>query len=262
MVKPLQVGNAARNGVQAALLARQGVTANLDIIESNQGMCHSFLDADSCDYDKMVSSLGSPYHVTVPGVGLKTFPCNDIFFFAVSAIIKIMSEQALSYDMVDRVVIQQTASQRDLFTNSVPQTSLEAKFSFNFVCAAALLDQNVTFDTFSADRLQCTEIRDAIGKVEFVVNSEIPTGLDFSNSGYSPVTIYTKDGRSFSDQIEAPLGHARNPLSRDQVSAIFLDTSGRVLGTSESRRALDILLHLEDAQDIGDLMSVIRGHDA
>ena len=54
MVKPFHAGNSARNGVEAALLAEQGFTADAAIFEAPRGFCDTFFGKDTCDYDKMI----------------------------------------------------------------------------------------------------------------------------------------------------------------------------------------------------------------
>src|SRR3989442_455093 len=49
MVKPFHAGNAARNGVEAVLLAQQGFTADAAIIEAPRGFCDTFFGPATCD---------------------------------------------------------------------------------------------------------------------------------------------------------------------------------------------------------------------
>ena len=60
MVKPFHAGNAARNGVEAALLAQQGFTADQNIIEAPRGFCDTFFGPGTCDYEKMLRGMGQP----------------------------------------------------------------------------------------------------------------------------------------------------------------------------------------------------------
>jgi 2-methylcitrate dehydratase PrpD len=85
MVKPFHAGNAARNGVEAALLAQQGFTADSAIIEAPRGFCDTFFGAGTCDYEKMIKDIGKPFFLESPGLGLKMHPCSAPQFLAADA---------------------------------------------------------------------------------------------------------------------------------------------------------------------------------
>src|SRR5262250_3281691 len=61
MVKPFHAANAARNGVEAALLAEKGFTADAAIIESPRGFGDTFFGPNTCEYEKMIVNLSTPY---------------------------------------------------------------------------------------------------------------------------------------------------------------------------------------------------------
>src|SRR5215467_9302734 len=85
MVKPFRAANAARNGVEAALLAEKGFTADAAIIEAPRGFCDTFFGPGTCDYEKMIADLGQPYFLESPGLGLKLHPCSAPQFLAADA---------------------------------------------------------------------------------------------------------------------------------------------------------------------------------
>ena len=58
MVKPFHAGNAARNGVEAALLAQQGFTADQNIIEAPRGFCDTFFGSETLRLRKDGGSAG------------------------------------------------------------------------------------------------------------------------------------------------------------------------------------------------------------
>jgi 2-methylcitrate dehydratase PrpD len=85
MVKPFHAANAARNGVEAVLLAEKGFTADAAIIEAPRGFCDTFFGPGTCDYEKMITDLGQPYFLESPGLGLKLHPCSAPQFLAADA---------------------------------------------------------------------------------------------------------------------------------------------------------------------------------
>src|SRR3989304_73499 len=74
MTKPLHAGQAARNGVVAALLAEKGFTANPTALEAEKGMSELYGFGDAVSGLRLKEALGQPFHFSSPGVSLKRFP--------------------------------------------------------------------------------------------------------------------------------------------------------------------------------------------
>ena len=72
MTKPFHAGHAARSGVLAALLAREGWTASDRALEGPQGYLHVF----SAGRRELAAlgTLGAPWKITTTGVAVKPFP--------------------------------------------------------------------------------------------------------------------------------------------------------------------------------------------
>ena len=105
MVKPFHAGNAARNGVEAALLARHGFTADNAIIEAPRGFCDTFFGAGTCDYEKMLRGIGKPYFLESPGLGLKMHPCSAPQFLAADAALQLKREHRIDFADVGKIEV-------------------------------------------------------------------------------------------------------------------------------------------------------------
>ena len=75
MVKPLHVGQCARNGLLAALLAEAGYDANPAALEHKQGFLNAYNGPGNHDAERMFEDWASPLEVTSKTMGLKQFPC-------------------------------------------------------------------------------------------------------------------------------------------------------------------------------------------
>ena len=67
MTKPLHVGHCARNGVMAAMLAREGMTASHDVFEHRQGFFNVFNGAGNYDADAVLRDWAEPLDIITPG---------------------------------------------------------------------------------------------------------------------------------------------------------------------------------------------------
>ena len=75
MTKPLHVGHGNRNGLYAAMLAKEGFTSNDNAFEHKQGFLEVFNGPGTYNVDKMLADWGNPFDLVSVGVGLKKHPC-------------------------------------------------------------------------------------------------------------------------------------------------------------------------------------------
>jgi 2-methylcitrate dehydratase PrpD len=77
MTKPLHAGQAAANGIQAALLAQAGLTADDSIIETPLGFAKVFGHDQEVDWEKASEGLGKTFNITAlstNGIAIKPYP--------------------------------------------------------------------------------------------------------------------------------------------------------------------------------------------
>ena len=83
MVKCTHCGNAAQAGLEAALLAARGFTANPAIFEAKHGYVQTFF-APHFDYD-VLFGFGTPWRCVEPGMAIKFYPSKYPTHFAITA---------------------------------------------------------------------------------------------------------------------------------------------------------------------------------
>src|SRR5207244_10966054 len=84
MTKPYHAGHAARNGVWAALLAREGFTASDTALEGKQGYARAF--GGSTSVDDALAGLGRTWHITSSGIAGKPYPSCALTHSAIDAL--------------------------------------------------------------------------------------------------------------------------------------------------------------------------------
>src|SRR5215475_2660929 len=148
MVKPFHAGNAARNGVEAALLAEKGFTADAAILEAPRGFCDTFFGPGTCDYDKMIEKPGAPYFLESPGMGLKWHPCSAPQFLAADAALHLKREHNLRYEDVAKIEVSIPPLRYQRHYAAEVKTALRGKFAINYVVAVAYLEGKLELATF------------------------------------------------------------------------------------------------------------------
>ena len=134
MGKPLHAGLAARNGVQAALLASKGFTASQSMLDAPHGFFESFAREISVD-SQPLERLGHPFELEARGVSIKPYPCGGLAHPAIDAILTLRNEHSLTAQDIDRIDVGVAPFVARRIVYRIPQTELQAKFSMAYVLA-------------------------------------------------------------------------------------------------------------------------------
>jgi 2-methylcitrate dehydratase PrpD len=252
MTKPLHVGFAARDGVEAAAFAGVGVTASPSAISGALG----FFDVcapDHGDLDWIADRLGNPFEVIDPGLSPKLYPSCSETHSAIDAILAMRAEGLQPSD-VRKIRAGITPAARDGLVYSRPTTPLEAKFSQEYCLAAPLVRGRLGLAEFDLSVVKDPAIRDMISRIEVAVHPDLsgPDSVSFSSPAI--VEVETHDGRTLRKFVREMKGHPKNPLSASDIAEKFVECGERILPKSAVRRALAKIQKLEQLSSIDDLI--------
>ena len=95
MAKPLHVGQAARNGVLSAKLAKSGFTANVQTLEARNGYFDCYYPTGKADAEPF-DELGRIYALERYGVRFKPYPCGGLTHTSIYATIQMRGEHRIT----------------------------------------------------------------------------------------------------------------------------------------------------------------------
>jgi 2-methylcitrate dehydratase PrpD len=252
MVKPFHAANAARNGVEAALLAERGFTADAAIIEAPRGFCDTFFGPGTCDYERMIPGLGKPYFLESPGLGLKLHPCSAPQFLAADAALHLKCEHNIRFADVAKMEVSIPPLRYQRHYHPEVKTGLRGKFAINYVVALALLDGKLQIDTFTDAKANAPEVQDALRKVQVIVDETIP-----EPGPYCPVSVELKDGRRFSYTATIAKGHPENPMTEEEVLDKFRSNAKQVLSQQRVEEVIANMRNLEAVNHVKELIDLL-----
>ena len=252
MVKPLHVGQAARDGLMAALLANEGFTANPAALEHKQGFFQSYDGLDEVHQDRMLAEWGERLEVEQPATGLKQFPCCGSTHPAILAMIALAEAHALKPEQVTRLHIRMHRMRLPHTDNPHPQSPLGAKFSLQYVTARALIDREVGLADFEGDAYLQPAIQRLLSVTSIATFGDDERGKDFA----AEVTVDLADGRQLMGEAASALGRGPgNPLSDAEMWRKFSDCAARVLSPEQTRAAFESLGRLDSEAAIADVLA-------
>jgi 2-methylcitrate dehydratase PrpD len=250
MTKPLHAGNAARNGVTAVMLARQGFTADRDILDSPL----SYFEVLNSQADpKANQETKEGYYIISPGVALKPYPSCAYSHWVIDAALALRERFKITPDNIAGIECRTSSGLPGVLIYSSPKTALEGKFSLEFCTAISLIDGEASLKQFTDDKVRDPVVRELMEKVNYVHPPEMGSGLtDFRGE----LVIKLLNGEVYSQKVDTARGNPKNPLSQQELIDKYKDCARLSLSPEDTDKSLDLLLNLEAVTDIADLMDI------
>ena len=261
MTKPLHVGHTARNGLFAALLARDGFTANAAALEHKQGFLMVFNGAGNFDAEMILRDWGQPYDIVRPGLGVKQHPCCGSTHPAIDALLLLRAAHDIPPERVGRID-SWTHPRRLTHTDRPdPQSGLDAKFSVQYCLARALLHGRIMLEHFEGEAFRDPAAQALLRRVHAAPHPEMSEASG-EHLG-AEVRITFEDGHTIAQRVGAALGRGPdNPLPEDALAAKFADCAARALPSAQVERLQRLLLQLDEAPSLRAVTAAIAAQAA
>ena len=257
MVKPLHVGHCARNGLFAALLAKNGYSASPVAFEHKQGYFEVFNGAGNYDAAKIFATWAAPLDIVKPGIAIKQYPCCGSTHPAIDAMLNLARAHDLKADAVERIE-SWTHKRRLEHTNRPdPQSQKDAKFSVQYVLSRALLERKVTIEHFEGEAFRDAAVREVMSRIAVApyTTAQFPEDNHFA----AEVKVTLRGGTVLSTKVDQPAGRtSANPLSREALKAKFDNCALRVLAArpvAALYEAIDGFETLADVRAVSNAMT-------
>jgi 2-methylcitrate dehydratase len=242
MWKGCAFAHAARNGVFAALLAREGMTGPAPLFEGDMG----FWQQVSGPFE--VAQLGGPTAADwmLPKTSIKFVPAEYHSQSAIAAAFelrpkvgdpsRIRSIEIATFRVAVEIIGQDPEKWR-------PKTRETADHSLPYCTAVALVDGAVSADQFSEARLNDPALLDLVARTTVVEDPDLTAGYPHGIPNRVMVTL--DDGSTLVSEVAFPPGHDKNPLTDAQLADKFHGLVDPVLGRGRGEAIWDRLKALE-----------------
>ncbi len=246
---------ATQSGVMAALMAEKGYTGPEHVVDGKEGLTHCF--GPSWKLNLLTDGLGESWRIT--RCGMKAFPTEALTHTPISAVLDIVKLNDLKPEQVEKVQIRSLARAADILSDPSkydPQSKETADHSLPYVIAAAIAERQVTPVQFEMKKIMDPTIRAQLKKVEVVADPEIEKV--FPALQRVVVNLTTRDGQTFSKQLDYPKGDPRNPLSDAEVEEKFAALAEGVLSEGAQKRLKNAIWNLEKVGSVSKLMALMK----
>ena len=250
MTKPLHVGQAARCGVLSAWLAKHGHTADEAIFDGKNNILETYGAGDGAPLAELIGRLGNPWEIVEPANWVKRWPCCYCNHRPIGGVLKLLQQHQIRTEEIQSIAVGFLPGTDTPLIYTNPQTGLEGKFSVEYSLAATVLDRKVTLESFTDVMVQRPPIRDLIAKVKrYRIEDKKVYGLD----AYTDIEIVTARG-TFKMRVDRTPGSPQWPMTDADRTEKFLDCAGRVLGSRNAGRLLELAQQCAKLPDIRQLL--------
>jgi 2-methylcitrate dehydratase PrpD len=243
--KNVGVGNSARNGLLAALVAELGYTAAPRAIEGAQGWARA--TGDELKRDALVAGLGESWEITRNAY--KPYPCGIVLHAVIDACFELRRKYALSAADVAAITV---AGHPLLLARADRPVANErdGKISIHHSVAAVFL--------FGAAGVR--EYSDAIVMDPAVVafrervHAEVDPGVAV---GAARVSARTIGGKLFSTQVMHARGSLQLPMTDAEIEKKVRDLASIGCPACDVDRVIDAVWELDRADDVRPLLRLV-----
>lgn len=258
MVKPLHVGHCTRNGMFAALLARDGFSAGDRVFEHKQGFFNVFNGEGNYDAGKILPAWAQPLDIVKPGIAIKQYPCCGSTHSALDAILKLAREHKPAADDIERVDVWTHTRRLEHTNRPEPKSDLDAKFSVQYCMARALLDRRIAIEHFEGRAYEEPAVRKLLPRVRAApyTTTQFPAENHFG----AEVRIALRGGKVLSAKVDQPAGRTSdNPLPAGLLKEKFENCAARVLPRERVAALYPAIQGFENLKDVREMTAIMAG---
>lgn len=254
MTKPLHVGRAAENGVTAAMLSREGFTADTEGLDGQWG--YLAVAGRGGNPELVRGRFGNPFSIISPGVSIKPYPCGVLTHPSMDAMLELMRTHKLNHAQVRRVKLYAGSNILGPIRYQRASHELEAKFCMPFLLSAIIIAGKAGKSEFTDEFVRSPPVQDMQRKVETVLDPEIEKlGFDRIRSR---VEVETVDGRILVGEADENYrGGPHKPLIDAELEDKFRDCAAGLLSDKQCQEVFDMVWKLEEQTDVTPLLGLL-----
>jgi len=231
-------GNAARNGLLAALLAAKNFTSAEQGIEGRRGFANVL--ATQRNFAAITEKLGETWEISLNTY--KPYACGIVEHPAIDGCVQLRNEHKLKAEDIESVALKVHPLVLELTGRKTPQTGLEGKFSVYHSSAVAIVHGAAGEEQYSDAVVRDARIVSLRDRVTATVDRAI-------HEDQVHVAIKLKDGRSLEKYIEHVVGSLGKPMSVADLEAKFRGLAEGILARSETDKLIGLCWEVGKLKD-------------
>jgi 2-methylcitrate dehydratase PrpD len=253
MSKQLHLGKAAADGLLAALLAEQGLTAASQIFEGEKGLAQATSAAP--ELARLTEGLGTRPLRILENSFKAHAACYHIHS-SIDAALALKTRLSAKPAEINKITVRVYSAALDLLEKVEAVSPYAAKFSIPYCVATALVHGRVGLDDFTEEAIRNPAVRQLMSTV--VLHRDPEIDRVYPDKWPAVVTIETTQGIRHEAQIDVPKGDPKNPMTPEELIAKFHALTRRTLPEPSRSLLIERCLTLDKLDNVQGLLAGVE----
>jgi len=253
MSKQLHLGKASADGLLAALLAEQGLTAASQIFEGEKGLTQATSAAPELAH--LTEGLGTGPLRILENSFKAHAACYHIHS-SIDAALALKTRLNAKPTEITKIAVRVYSAALDLLEKVEPASPYAAKFSIPYCVATALLHGRVGLDDFTQEGIRDRAVRQLMSTV--VLHRDPELDRVYPGTWPAVVTIETTEGIRHEARVDFPKGDPKNPMTTDELIAKFHALTCRTLPEPSRSLLVERCLTLDKLNNVQGLLAGVE----
>lgn len=246
MAKSVSVGNAARNGMLASLLAHDNFDGPAQPLEGKHGFLNVFGDQPDCA--AVTAGLGDTWEIS--RTAYKPYPCGVVLNPVIDACLALSRRQELrplvasaiaSIELTGHELLRQRTDRPDV------RTGRQSQVSAQHAVPVALVRGRAGLQEFSDAAINDP----ALGKLSALVRFHDDNTYPIDSA---TVVIRMHDGSEIREHVQIARGAINRPLTDDELETKLRDLCAYGQSQCDAHSLIEAIWDIDNAHDVGSLL--------
>ncbi len=255
MMKPINAGKAAYNGVLSAILSQRGANGPQNILEDKDGFGQAF--AGKWDPAVILDNLGQRFSITESY--RKLYPACRHSHAAIDAALFLIKTGKFAVDQIAKIKVTTYPAALKLTQKAqMPEDEPGTRFNLAFAVSLALVKGQAGLGEFSMECVKDRHVQQLFEKVQFISDPSFESRKD--NFRGAQVEIFLSDNTAVKHKVLLPKGEPENPAAPEELEDKFKNCIGNFWTEPKTEEVMQAIRNLEQIDNIGELTQLIRAN--
>ncbi len=257
MWKGAAAANAVRNAIFAANVVNSGFTGPFDFFEGEMGYVNQLLGGKLIN-PEILSNMSSKNTTRILDTYIKKWPVEYHAQSAIDACLELRLEVE-DTKSINKIEIETFDAAYEIIAKDPekwdPKTRETADHSLPYTVSAALVDNIITQNSFSQDKINNKEIRRLLKSTTLNENSELSEG--YPDGIPNRIIIHTSNG-IFKSEVKYPRGHANNKMNRSEILSKFSKNTQNCYSEDKINTIADKIFEIDSNESISNIFGELK----
>lgn len=243
MAKSVGVGQAARGGLLAALLAERGLTGPELPLEGPRGFLPVM--GEAVDAARILDGLGARWEILANTY--KPYPCGVVLNPVIDACLALRAAHAIAPDRIARIAITGHPLLAERTDRAAVASGREAQVSAQHSAAVCLLRGAAGVAEYSDAAVDDPAVRALRARVTVERDAAVPVGV-------ATVAVTLTDGTRHEKRVEHARGSLERPLADGEIEAKLRTLAAHGWPGADPEPLIAAVWNLDRSDDAGEIM--------